>query len=66
MKVIFFQSVQVDGRPYFKGDTGEISKSMYETLLKEGVKVEKAEKVEEQKKEIKETKEAKEKNDNKV
>lgn len=54
MKVIFNQSVQVDGKPYFKGDKGEISNSMYNTLIKEGVKVEK----------VIETKT--EKNDNKV
>jgi len=41
MKVIFNQSVQVDGKPYFKGDKGEISQSMFNTLKLEGVKVEK-------------------------
>jgi hypothetical protein len=43
VKVIFNQSVQVDGKPYFKGDKGEISQSMFNTLKSEGVKVEKAE-----------------------
>ena len=41
MKVIFNQSVQVDGKPYYKGDKGEISQSMYNTLKAEGVKIEK-------------------------